>query len=283
METARTTSPQIAVTSVEPNNPAEFLLGEELLESNGYLIEKETREHFEFIDEPGRPHSVPIEIEYVRIMRSAKVIGKFDANVYGGLGGMADFGFFSFLGRTPPELFISQDASRTGCQWIVSLYPKFRVIFDGKAWNVGREVYDVTVNDLDNDKLLEIIVPITDFYEFQDKMSVGRIPLPKIIFKYDSRREQYLPVNPAFKTSLLKDFVDFSEESSSNELEYRSTVLHAMTLLIYCGERTKAWDLFQQHYKLADKQEMEHRIKAILKTQPVYNYIYKNQKPSFLQ
>src|SRR4030095_12601216 len=163
--------------------PADFLLGEDKFESNGYLIEKHIRQGIEFIDEPGRPHSERTAIEYIRVIRSSKVVGTFAAYLDSGVGVSSDFGFYSFLGTDSPDLFISQDARRSGCQWVVSLSPKYRVIFDGKTWDVGREVYDLGVEDLDNDHVFEIIVPITDFYTFQDKMAVGRIPLPKIVFK----------------------------------------------------------------------------------------------------
>lgn len=136
---------------------------------------------------------------------------------------------------------------------------------------------DLRLEDLDHDQVNEIIVPLTDFYEFQDKMSISQIPLPDIVFKFDSRRGEYLPANPIFKQTLLEGFVDIDSSRITAEFEHRSKMLEAMTQLIYCGERDRAWRMFHRYYKLRDKGEIERRIKALLKTQPVYNFIYKTR------
>jgi len=49
-----------------------------------------------------------------------------------------------------------------------------------------------------------------------------------------------------------------------------------MTFLIHRAEREQAWQMFDHYYRLPDKGEMQLRIKAILKDQPVYNFIYNN-------
>jgi hypothetical protein len=132
--------------------------------------------------------------------------------------------------------------------------------------------------DLDGDQVKEIIVPLTSFYEFQDKTSISQIPLPEIIFKYDSDRQQYLPANSSFKEYFVKDQENFQHTSTDNELEYRSGVLHAMTVLIYCGRRDEAWRRFDQFYKLPDRSEMKRRINKVLQGDQVYNFIYNSAK-----
>jgi len=271
-------SPVSADVTPDPERPYDFLIDDNEVRTNGYVIQKETRQYNEFIPEPGRPQYQSFDIEYVAVKRSGKLIRKFDAGVFGLGGNLASFGFFPFLGKSSKELFISQDTFRGGCQWVVTFSPKFRVIFDAQRFGVGREGADLRVADLDHDGVNEIIVPLTDFYEFQDKMSISQIPLPEIVFKYDSQREEYLPANPALNESLTNDLVDFEDASTDDELQYRSHVLYAIADLIYRGDREQAWRLFHRDYRLRDKAEMERRVKALLKTQPVYNFIYRNQR-----
>jgi hypothetical protein len=275
-------TPRIAGKSVtipyeeDDARPANFLDEQHRILWKGYLIERKIRTANELIPEPGNPHSQMLELSYVSVKRFGKLIRIFDADIIGFGGNSADFGFFPFLGKSSEELFITQDTFRGGCQWVVSFSPRLRVIFDGHKFGVGREAADLRAEDLDGDKVKEIIVPLTDFYEFQDKMSISQIPLPEIVFKYNSRRDEYLPANPLFKSQDSR-LIDFASASTDNEMQYRSIVLYAMTELIYSGRRAQAWRLFHSDYRLADQLEFERRLKAILKSQPVYRFIYQHR------
>jgi len=261
---------------IDPTRPFEFLIDADEFDWNGYTIAKEIRKHHEIIPEPNTPHYQTLDIAYIVLKRSGKLIRKFDANVIGEMGQSANFGFYSFLGPGSRQLFISQDTNRGGCQWVVSRPPELRVIFDGHKFGVGREGADLRVEDIDRDGTVEIIVPLTDFYDFQDKMSISEIPLPEIIFKFDAKQNEYLPANPSFKSYLKTDPLKAFYATKDDELSYRSATLNAMTFLIYRGEREQAWQMFDHYYRLPDKGEMQRRIKAILKNQPVYNFIYNN-------
>jgi hypothetical protein len=200
----------------------------------------------------------------------------FDARVYHPAGNYADFDFVYLLGTSTPQLAISQEVPRGGSQWIVDLAGTPRVIFDGVAWGVGRESNDCEVRDLDSDGVFEISVPITDFYSLMDKMSVGQCPLPIITFKYDSTKRKYVPINHLLNESSSVRGIE--PEKESNELYVRSVILRDMLDLIYQGKRQRAWRYFDRTYNLADKKEIERRVKDILKDQPVYKYIYNNHK-----
>ena len=257
----------------DDTRPFNFLDEQDHIQWNSYLIERKTRTVNE---EPGNSHAHMVDVSYISVKHSGKLIRSFDANVIGSGGSSAEFGFFPFLGPSSKELFMTQDTFRGGCQWVVSLSPRFRVIFDGQKFGVGRESADLRGEDLDSDQVKEIIVPLTDFYEFQDKMSISQIPLPEIVFKYDLGRGEYSP-DPLFNSRDSRR-TDFASASTDNELEYRSIVLHAMTELIYNGHRAQAWRLFHRDYRLADKLEFERRLKSILKNQPVYRFIYHRRR-----
>lgn len=246
--------------TLSPDRPADYLIEDSEFRSGSFSLLKKLRYN------PESRH----EDEYF-VIEHGKKSRKLD--VVGGPGVQAQFGYFSFLHPNKSELFISQDTFRGGCQWVLDPNDGFRMIFDGEKFDVGREGYDLSVEDLDHDGTKEILVPFVNFYDFQDKMSMSQIPLPDIIFKYDTSKREYLPANHKFKNAS----VDPKQlEPDGDDFAIRSRTLRLMGQLIFAGERDEAWRIFERHYKLQDKSEMRRRIKAILHPHPVYKYIYKN-------
>lgn len=218
-------------------------------------------------------------VSYVVLERDRRVLMTFDDRYYFGMAGNStSFGLVSLLGEKSRQLIVSQDVNRGGAQWIVTLSSSPRLIFSTSRWGVGREVYDMGMIDLDNDGVYEITVPITDFYDLQDKMSMSQIPLPDVVFKYDAAKGKYLPANPLFQDYLFEGLTDFEDVGTADELQHRSIVLHRLLDLIYAGKRKDGWDYFDHAYKLKDKEEIERRVRSILNRQPVYNFIYSRDK-----
>ncbi|HVS81602.1 MAG TPA: hypothetical protein VHE60_07690 [Pyrinomonadaceae bacterium] len=215
-----------------------------------------------------------IDVTYAVLKRKGIVLAKFDDNIYFGMGNDTRFGLFSFLDGPTKQLVISQDIFRGGTQWIISLSPQPRIIFDGPDWAVGREGDDMRTIDLDHDGVFEISVPITDFYDFQDKLPIARIPLPEIIFKYDARAMKYVPANPFFESYALHGISDLEVEKSTDEFDQRAMALENLLAFIYVGKQNQAWDFYNRSYNLSDKEEIRRRVKAILIRQPVYKFIY---------
>ena len=221
----------------------------------------------------------PIDISYAVLSRKGKRLMKFDANVYFGMGNATRFGLISILGNQTKQAVISQDVYRGGKQWIVTLSRHPRVIFDGRAWSVGREGDDMNLVDIDGDDVYEITVPITDFYQLHDKMSMYQIPLPSIIFRYDRVKRTYLPANRRFRTYLLQDVEPIdSRLASLDPFEHKSAALKKLLTHIYCGRRTEGWRLFDRTYALDDREEIRNRVKSILRRQAVYKFIYNHPK-----
>jgi hypothetical protein len=160
----------------------------------------------------------------------------------------------------------------------VSLAPTFKILFDGQKLGLGREASDLDAVDLDDDGGFEIMLPVTDTYEFQDKMSVAQVPLPTIIFKYDPKSETYEPANALFKNYVYEDLEQVAEPDLTLNMDHRSTVLNNLFIFIYAGEEQRGWNFFDQNYQLDDKEEIRSRVKEILRNQPVYNLIYKRGK-----
>lgn len=255
--------------------PADFFVEGNHLAIDGFTFEKRFRKERADFHENRNDQRNWVDIEYVVVKKGKRVLGTFDAGLVHPLGNSADFGLFPFLGGNSRQVFISEDLPRAGCQWIVSLRPRFRVIFDGCALGVGREGVDLNAIDLDGDGVYEVIAQITEFYELQDKLSMAAIPLPGIIFKYDSAKQQYLPANPSFRDRLFQDLAQVPEvdKNSTNE-RYLSVMLSNLLLYVYAGEQRQGWETFERDYKLEDKTEIRRRVKAILRNQPVYKFIY---------
>lgn len=255
----------------------DVLSGDDTLSYNGYVIEK--RHKKVRYDYPAKMRSRPswIDVSYAVLKRKGRVLVKFDGEIYFGLGNNTRFGLLSFLDGPTKQLVVSQDIFRGGTQWVISLSPRPRIIFDGPKWAVGREGDDMRIIDLDHDGVFEITVPITDFYDFQDKLPMARIPLPEIIFKYDHRAMEYVPANPLFESHALHGISDREVENTTDEFDQRAMALEKLLAFIYVGKQSQAWDIYNRFYELNDKEEIGRRVKATLIKQPVYKFIY-NQR-----
>lgn len=250
------------------------ILSEDPLSYDGYVVEKRYRKVRD--ESPGKMRSRPswIDVSYAVIKHKGSVRAKFDANIYFGMGNNTRFGLFSFLNGPTSQIIVSQDVFRGGTQWVISLAPEPRIIFDGPDWAVGREGDDMRIVDLDNDSVFEITVPITDFYDFQDKLPIARIPLPQIIFKYDGKAMKYVPANPLFESYALQRVSDRKVEKDADEFDKRAMAIENLLALIYVGKQREAWELYNRSYALDDKEKIRRRVKTILNRQPVYKFIY---------
>ncbi len=155
----------------------------------------------------------------------------------------------------------------------MSLYPTFRVLFDAADYGVGRESADWFPLDIDNDGVFEISLPKTSFYGMEGLQSVGETLLPEIVFKYDSKQMKYLPAN--------HKFVDYAMRGWDPDKEKDTYQHHRFNYLLDCvfaGKEKEGWASFDKHYPSADKEKMRSRLKAILRNDPVYKYIYQQRK-----
>jgi hypothetical protein len=257
----------------------DVLSDDDTLSYNGYVVEK--RHKRVRYDYPAEIQSQPswIDVSYVVLKRQGNVLVTFDDGIYFGMGNATRFGLFSFLPGPTEQLVVSQDLFRGGTQWVVNLSPRPQIIFDGPKWGVGREGDDMTIVDFDHDGVFEIIVPITDFYEFQDKLPIARIPLPEIIFKYDRRLMKYVPANPVFESYALRGIRDLDLGKTIDEFDQRAVVLEKLLAFIYVGKQKQAWNFYDRSYKFSDRKEIRHRIEAILAKQHVYKFIYNPRSP----
>jgi hypothetical protein len=208
-----------------------------------------------------------IEVSYAMLMKNDRPLLKFDG-VYFGAGNSTEFGLFDLLGDGSQQFIVSQTVPRGGRHWVVSVSPKVRVLFDSWDYGVGRAEFYVI--DLDKDGTYEISLPVTAFYTMQDKMYIGEIPLPEIIFKYDPKARKYLPANHLFPDYALHDIDRDIERLTGEDGNYLSKRLDILLRYIYARKAREGWAFFEREYRRADKKEIEARIISVLKNAPVY-------------
>ena len=258
----------------EPEQLIDIFLDEDKLLHQGYEIRRLKKKiEYEHPDQFGKQKSVWIDVSYTVVKKDGKLLAEFEGPHFGP-GNYTNFGLFSFLGNRSQELIISTTVFRGGRHWVVSLDPEFRVLFDSDEYGVGREEFYVV--DVDKDGTYEISLPVTAFYEMQDKMYIGEIPLPEIVFKYDAQQKKYIPANASYSAYAMRGLDQ--ELRKLNETDnYLSRRLRILLRYIYAGREAEGWLFFDEAYRHADKEQMKSRIQSVLNNEPAYRYLHQNK------
>ena len=222
----------------------------------------------------GPPKGVT-EIEYAVLRHNGRVVAKFDSPI--DQLSEVRFGLFSFLGNDAKQLVIEQTSNKFWRYWIVSLQPEYRVIYDSGKYDV---VYELRVSDIDSDGKLEIIQNLGSFWYFNSDNLFS--PRPQIVFKYNPSTRNYIPANPEFKETVLKDIeqrigktreVIERKEDPAYNLHVRSAVLDVVLRYLYAGKSDDAWAFYDQHYNVGDKESLLSQLKDKLKQDALYREI----------
>lgn len=215
------------------------------------------------------------EIEYAVLRHNGRVVAKFDSPI----DQLSEirFGLFSFLGKDNKQLIVEQTSDKFWRYWVVSLQPEFRILYDSQKYDV---VYELRAVDLDQDGDLEILQNLGTFWYFNSDNVFS--PRPQIIFKYNSSLGSYIPSNPEFKETVLKDIeqrIDKTRQVAHNrddpayDLHLRSAVLDVVLRYLYAGEKDAAWASYDQNYNAEDKDSIRAQLKAKLMRDALYREI----------
>ena len=247
-----------------------FVDGDSLSYNGFEVVKLEKKVKYYYPPEMKSPPEL-IDTSYAVLKKNGRVLTKFDG-VYHGVGNATDFGLFSFLGGSEKQLAVSLTVQRGGRHWVVDLSSSARGIFDSGDYGVGRE--ELSVIDIDKDGVYEISLSLTEFYMFEN-IHTAETPLPEIIFKYDRGAKKYIPANPSFQSYVLRGIEDQVNHLTPNEENgYLSKRLGIVLRYIYAGKEKEAWDFFDREYRLPDKGQMKSKIKAVLRNEGAYKYIY---------
>ena len=242
---------------------------EDTLSYMGYEVVKSKRE-----SKIGPPKGVT-EIEYAVLRHNGRVVAKFDSPI--DQLSEVRFALFSFLGNDAKQLIIEQTSNKFWRYWIVSLQPEFRIIYDSSKYDV---VYELRASDIDSDGKLEIIQNLGSFWYFNsDNLFSSR---PQIIFKYNSSTGSYIPANPEFKETVLKDIeqriaktreVIERKDDRAYDLHVRSAVLDVVLRYLYAGRKDEAWAFYDENYNVEDKESLRAQLKDKLKQDVLYREV----------
>lgn len=259
-----------------PKQLDDIFVGEDRLSYDGYdVLRLKKKVKYEYPNEKGETESDLIEVSYAVLKRRNHTLATFEG-VYFGAGNVTDFGLFQLLGGASKQLIVSQTIPRGGRHWVASLSPDFHVVFDSGDYGVGRAEFSVI--DINKDGTYEISLPVTAFYEMQDKMYIAEIPLAEIIFKYDAKAKKYFPANSLFQDYALRGIEsDIKTLSPNAESNYLSKRLDIFLRYVYAEKENEAWTFFDREYGLPDKEEMKSRIRGVLKDEAVYRYIHRKR------
>jgi hypothetical protein len=215
------------------------------------------------------------EVEYAVLRHNGREVAKFDSPI----DQLSEirFGLFSFLGKDDKQLIIEQTADKFWRYWVVSLQPKFKILYDSKKYDV---VFELRVADLDHDGNLEIIQNLGTFWYFNSNNVLSS--RPQMIFKYNSSMGSYIPANPEFKETALKDIeqriektrqVAQKKDDPAYDLHLRSAVVDVVLRYLYAGEQDTAWAFYDQAYNVEDKESLRAQLKAKLTQDALYREI----------
>ena len=264
----------------EPRRLDLELIDADRLAYSGYLVKRLYKTVKVDDWQEGRERPTTLEMSYATLIHNGKVLARFDDGLYHPMGNSTAFDLSSLLGGYTKQLVVVQSIWRVGSYWIVNLAPRFQVVYRSGEWGVTSEaIYAV---DLDDDGVDEIVQPVTAFYALQDKVAISQIPLPEVIFKYDTRAAKYLPANTLHKNYLLREIEESTQkirEASKNSFDHLADVLNVALRFVYAGEEREGWALYDKVYQLPDKEEVRSRVLAVLKDEPVYQFIYKKHRP----
>jgi hypothetical protein len=258
------TAPKVTVPVTPREEPQQLIdiFSDEDISYNGYTMRRLT-------EKINYGHKNEVEVSYAVLEKNTHRLIKFDG-VYFILGNNTEFGLFDLLGNRSQQFIVSQTVPRGGRHWVVSVSPRVHVLFDSQDYGVGREEFYVI--DIDKDGVYEIVLPVTAFYDMQDKMSIGEIPLPEIIFKYDAKAGKYLPANHLFRDYALHGIEqDIAKLFTGDNSNYLSRRLDILLRYVYARKAAQGWDFFEREYQRPDKEELKARIRSLLRQTPVYN------------
>ena len=257
------------------------LIDADKLAYDGFLVKRlyKTVKVDDWSEAKERATTSEVEASYATLIQKGKVLARFDDGLYHPMGNSTTFGLFSLLGIYTKQLVVAQTIWRGGSHWVVNLSPRFQVVYHSGEWGVGME--SIFAVDIDHDGIEEILQEVTAFYDLQDKLAISQIPLPEVIFKYDGQAGKYLPANTLHKDYLLRD-IEGSErrisEPSGDSFDHLSDVLNVTLRFVYAGKEQEGWAFYDKVYQLHDKEKVRTRVLDVLKDEPVYQFIYKNNR-----
>lgn len=197
-------------------------------------------------------------------------------------------GLFPFLGAKGRQLVVEQYTGGAHCCTVYRVYElgaELRALFDGDEYGIEEIGEDMNVVDIDRDGRYEFTQSVMAFDYFMTSHAGSVFPM--VVFAYDEGAGKYTPANRKFSAYLLRGVardigkvealnrrLTRKERAGSFHGEHFTAVMDVLLKYVYAGEERKGWAFFETHYLLADKAEVEAKVKEHLKESAVYRATY---------
>ena len=264
-------SPEMILEKYKEIYFEEYFSKDDFLEFNGYRLEREK------VVKELKEEKIKADIFDTVLKKNGKVIKRFEGVFYP-LGNQMDFGSVSLIGGEK-QFFVIDTTHRFERNWIFSLQPEYRLLFDSADFHLLRG--GMAGIDFDNDGVYEITLSRMEYGIFTFPNS--EVPNVRIIFKYDPQKKRFLPASHLFPEFTLKGLNERIERFRQNERKSFPEVLAITLVYIYAGQESDGWKFFDENFvsyefsgeKIEDKNEAKQKIKKELSENPIYRFIYK--------
>jgi hypothetical protein len=197
-------------------------------------------------------------------------------------------GLFPFLGGKGKQLVVEQYTGGAHCCTLYRVYDlgaELRTLFDGDEYGVEEVGEEMRLVDVDGDGRYEFTLSVMAFDYFLTSHA-GSV-FPTAVFAYDVGARKYLPSNRKFSAYLLRGVerdvrkvealnrrLTRAERASTFHGDHFTAVMDVLLKYVYAGEEGKGWAFFETHYKLADRSEVEAKVKEHLMESNIYRATY---------
>lgn len=189
-------------------------------------------------------------------------------------------GTASLLGRDAKQIYLVATGPGAVCctnYWIVDVsLKKPRLIFSSEAYGRFRDAMEVF--DSDNDGVYELVQFDSCFRYFMEECGTCT-PEPRVVFKYDSRYQKYLPaagiMQDFVKEAMLNTEKDIKEKyeawkngkDDNLKFDLHGIVLDHAVQLMHFGKEKEGWRFLKTYDPLYDRKlekEVQGRLKGCL-------------------
>jgi len=245
---------------------------------DNYKIRKETVRKKDDADSP------VTDISDAVLSKNGKTIARFEG-IYYPLGNSMSFGLFSFLGTSEKQLLIVDETNRYDREWIISLSPKYEVLFDAADYHVQGGY--MRLIDIDKDGVYELFYGV--YIPLSFMFSRSSTPLQMVVFKFDAKTRRYLPATHIFTDYTLAGIDEKVQSFNNNRVNSLSALLKIFITYVYAGKEEEAWKFFdheglnfstQETFsgKVEGKEQIIKHIKNALDDDPIYRFIRRDLK-----
>jgi hypothetical protein len=190
---------------------------------------------------------------------------------------------FCLLGKKAKQLIVVQGSGGAHCCYFLMIYdliPRFRIIYNGRKGSVGETWDEIQFFDLNRDGTLEFKQNLLTFADAFEGLADAASPRVPMFFKYYRKLGKYGPANhlfPAFALrGIAKEKQAVTAYNSDPNWIFSLDLLDVVLRLIYAGQERAAWSYFEREYssQFIKKRQMKSDIRALLRKDPVYRFIY---------